>query len=92
MKIRKLDARMTGHGYFTYSVEFSYRVDRQTFNEFRTWCEEQWGKSCELDIWHFVPDHNPAWAWERNQGEKRSVCRIFLAGDPEVMWAKLRWA
>jgi hypothetical protein len=93
MKLKKLDKRMTGYGIFMYSVDFSTHDDTHAFAEVRSWCIEQWGNSVEVDIWQrFRPLRNPAWSWERNHGEKKYVCRIFLAGETEVSWFTLRWA
>ena len=85
---------MTGNGNFVYSVDFpGWSSERREFIETRKWCIDNWGQSVEIDIWQAYPEfRNPAWSWERNQGEKKYTCRIFLAGEKEMMWWKLRWS
>lgn len=83
---------MNGHGYFTHAVNFTgFKGSQTMFVEARRWCEEQWGQSVEFDIWQDYPEfENPAWCWERNEGDKRFVCRIFL-NEKEAAWFSLKW-
>jgi hypothetical protein len=93
MKMKKLDKRMTGYGLFTHVADFTYgKEDRLKFVEARNWCQEQWGNSCEIDLWesyHIL--RNPAWCWERGEFNKSYRCRIFLASEKETQWFHLKW-
>jgi hypothetical protein len=93
MKFKRLDRRMTGYGNFTHVADFSYgRGDHRLFVEARNWCQEQWGTSCEIDLWTEHLDlQNPAWSWERGSFNKNYRCRIFLVSEKEAQWFSLRW-
>lgn len=94
MKLKKLDKRMTGFGLFTHVADFTYgKEDRRKFVEARNWCQEQWGNTCEIDLWQSFNDlQNPAWSWERGEFNKSYRCRIFLATEKEAQWFSLKWS
>ncbi|NDG31918.1 hypothetical protein EB118_17820 [bacterium] len=85
MKIRKLDRRHNGHGYFKYYVQFSY-IEPQKFIEHRNWCWQTWGPSCELEFYPTLPI-KPKWAWVKDQYN----IRLYLETDSEYAWYGLKW-
>jgi hypothetical protein len=96
MKIKKLDARMNGYGFFKYGIDFNKKWSHTEFHNVRLWCWETFGPSCELDLWHeldFKPDveRNPRWAWDRSMYNKTNRCMLYLKDDQEANWFTLRW-
>lgn len=91
MRIRKLDKRMTGYGYFKYGVDFSWAWQGARFDQARRWCWETFGPSVEIDIWHELEDikepRNERWCWDRNQ--YRTM--IYLKSDAERNWFVMTW-
>jgi hypothetical protein len=62
------------------------------FNEFRNWCSETWGMSCErtayLTLLSADPSKvNPHWCWHTEFDNMK----IYFRSEKEVEWAKLRW-
>jgi hypothetical protein len=93
MKLKKLDGRHNGYGVFTHYVDFPGDRMRKPFMEVRNWCVEQWGTSCEEDIWHDYPDlRNPHWCWERGSYNSVYKCRIYLVSEFESAWFLLKWS
>lgn len=91
MKPIKLDKRMIGYGYFTYSIDI---IQSKKFTESRQWCFETFGPSLEIDLWipcNNISLKNPLWAWERGWSNKTYRSRIFFLTDKEVNWFTLRW-
>ena len=86
MKLKKLDARMNGFGDFKYLAKFRKRADRSQFIAIRNWCWEQWGPSCELELWN--ADVNPTWAWVVSEFEMK----IYINSDKEASWYTLKWS
>lgn len=93
MIIKKLDRRNNGHENFKYYAKFS-SVVRNNFHEVREWCWDTWGPSKELSEWlHdtnlIIPVYcqNDHWTWQNDN----YCCRIYLRGDPEMVFFKLRW-
>lgn len=96
-KFTKMDARYTGYPSFKYMVEIIslHRGSKiKGFNEIRDWCIETWGKSIERDQYLYMEDMdptgiqlNPAWCWHSEDHKMN----IYLQGEPEKMWAELRW-
>jgi hypothetical protein len=66
----------------------------------RDWCVKTWGMSCERDFYLMYQDYddpdappsptNPHWAWHTD-GKKLDGLKIYLAGDTELEWFKLKW-
>mgnify|MGYP003333544656 CR=1 FL=1 len=86
MKLKKLDRRMKGFVNFKYVAKLRRRTDSKKFKEMRQWCWEQWGASCEQDIWE--EGDNPAWSW----GVEDYEFRIYIGSDKEAAWYTLKWA
>lgn len=95
MKIKKLDRRMNGYGDFKYAADFTYNWKGTRFDHAREWCWTTFGPSVELDIWHELDrpgdGRNDKWAWDRGQYNKTFRCIIYLKGDQEVTWFRLRF-
>lgn len=101
-----LDKRYTGREAFKYMIEdftdgdfmifapsYSKTEKLKKFITLRNWCWETWGPSCERD-YHLSMKHNKDndmlnkhWCWY-SIGYQR---RIYLAGDEEKVWLKLKW-
>lgn len=92
IKIQKLDGRYNGHGLFKYFVTtesipgmpFGYRswikLDHLTLRE---WCWQQWGPSCEFDMYHVMNAYdcaNPDWCWDADNHK----LRVLLQDDMQV--------
>ena len=86
MKLKKLDARMNGYGNFKYVVKFRKRFDSDRFIAIRNWCWEQWGPSCELELWSEAI--NPVWAWAVTEFD----VKIYIDSDKEASWYTLKWS
>lgn len=92
---------ITGEGFTLFpapSALSNNRFDKiKTYVQFRNWCWETWGPSCERDYYlymkHVGKDDininlmNPHWCWYSSGYDKR----IYLAGDEEKVWFKLKW-
>lgn len=93
MLLRRLDARMSGFGFFSHGVFFhAGSAGRREFSEIRQWCWESWGGTTELDIWqerYGSKLANPAWSWQRPEGRGP---RIYLATEREVSMYLLKWS
>lgn len=85
MKVTKLDGRHSGHGEFKYYIQFS-EPEFKDFIDLRNWCWEQWGPSCELDLW-FKGGSIVPWCWMFQDYGKR----IYLRTDKEYQWYSLKW-
>jgi len=88
MKIGKLDRRHNGYGYFMYGATFT-RSEYVKFCEIRDWCWDQWGRSCEKEFWHGIPNKNPAWCWINDMSGKR--IKLLFGTAKEFEWFILRW-
>ena len=93
LQLRRTDRRMTGHLHFKYYAQADLpslrRYDRtesyKKFCEVRTWCWEQWGASCEVDL---DPTYNPHWGWMVDDYR----FRIYLADKNEATLTQLKWS
>jgi hypothetical protein len=83
MKVKKLDARMSGHGNFKFYVNFMWKQGRE-FSEIRKWCWEQWGASSELEFWQ---DGDSPWCWMNDS----SRIRLLFQTEKETQWFLLKW-
>jgi len=87
VKISKLDGRYNGYGMFKYFVttesrpglHFGYRgwikIDHITLRE---WCWQQWGASCEWDMYHVMRAHechNTDWCWDADNYKLRVLLK-----------------
>ena len=92
LQISRLDGRYNGHGYFKYFVTtvshpqlaYGYRswvkLDHITLRE---WCWQQWGPSCEWDMYRIMQYHelhNTDWCWDADDYK----LRILLADDMQA--------
>lgn len=90
--IKKLDSRYNGHPHFKFFVDinkpntFTYPNRFQRYADhllLRQWCHDQWGHSCEWDMYNVSVQyniHNTHWCWDA----KEHKSRIFIAGAEEV--------
>lgn len=85
MKIKKLDKRYAGGNLFDYCIDFLHYKDGELFCDVRAWCWETWGPGRELK---FITMPN-ARKWAFLTDSHRT--RIYLLGDEEYAWFKLRW-
>lgn len=86
MKVKKTDRRVAGGSDFLRYVDFDNQ-EKIKFVECRNWCWDQWGPSCELDLWYHQTDKNPAWCWMVDDQR----IRLYLATEKEAQWFYLRW-
>lgn len=93
--LTRLDRRHSGYGKFNYfaSIPFLHSpllADRdEIFCNWRIWCWDTWGPSCELECYNIVKNYsNKHWCWE--QWEKRGM-RIYLADEQDASAFTLRW-
>lgn len=86
MKHGKLDGRNTGYGDFKYHVVFSGLREAEKFCEIREWCWQQWGPSCELEIYYKLKKDVP-WSWINDQYR----LKIFFRDNAEYQWFLLKW-
>lgn len=91
-KITVLDKRFTGHEKFKYQVTPTLlHIDTKVVYSiaWREWCWETFGPGIERDNSNLVSleDRDFKWAWH---SEYRSI-RLYLKGDEELNWFKLRW-
>jgi hypothetical protein len=77
---------MNGYGEFKYFAEFP-SFERDRFCKYRIWCWEQWGPSCEFQLWPKVTDPNPAWCWNNIDYNTR----IYFREDSQYSWFLLTW-
>jgi hypothetical protein len=86
MRIIRLDRRYTGANEFKYCIEFAHpHKDGDEFCEVREWCWQTWGPGRELKFLH--PYREYIWAFFTDTNRTR----IYLNGDKELEWYKLRW-
>lgn len=85
MKLTNIDRRMKGYGDFKYKITYKKRAERLKFVEARNWCWQQWGPSCEFELWD--ASINPSWCWIIDEWENR----ILLASEKEGQWYSLKW-
>ena len=104
VKVGRMDKRMTGHEYFQYYGKLIVAsgsplmtdpiVERLVlFTEIRNWCIDQWGMSCEMEIFRDLIRHNyklnTVWCWYLNLDLFRY--KFFFISEKEALWFKLRW-
>ena len=89
MKIVKLDNRYYGSDKFKYCLEFHHPYrDGNEFCQIREWCWATWGASRELKFVSLMTDtSNVKWAFMTEENRTR----IYIKGDEELSWCKLRW-
>jgi hypothetical protein len=87
LKLKKLDARMSGHGSFTHFMEYKFN-DSAKFINCRNWCWQQWGPSCELEFWFKNKDTaNQHWCWMMDQWR----VRVYFKTEAEAQWFGLKF-
>jgi hypothetical protein len=85
-KITKLDSRYAGGQKFDYCLEFYHPHSQgREFCEIREWCWQTWGPGRELKFL----DYNTEYKWAFLVDGYRT--RIYLSGNEELSWYKLRW-
>jgi len=69
-KIVKLDRRMNGYGQglFTHCIRPTWI---NSFQDFRIWLWENYGPSCELNLWVGIEHQSSDWAWYSDSGTRR---------------------
>lgn len=90
MKFQRLDARYAGHQKFTHFIDFFVGPNQAyQLNEFRIWCWETLGPSCEYDIWKELSAEvqNPRWCWIVDGYRKR-----ILLDRESASWATMKWS
>lgn len=87
MKLKKLTKQWAGHQNFKFCTEFT-RKDSIKFCQHRNWCWEQWGSSCELDLWYTLENPNNHWCWITDQHR----IRIYFTSESEATWYSLKWS
>lgn len=89
-KIKKLDKRMGGSGYFAYKAELNgyaaLRLKRSI--EVRQWCWETFGPSAELSE-YVCGDQNASWCWETTH--KNYTVRYLFKTQEQVNLFVLRF-
>ena len=85
--VQKLDRRFAGGSEFDYCIEFRHpHRDGDEFCKIRDWCWETWGPGRELKFLNYQKEYK--WAFITDNFKTR----IYLAGDEELSWYKLRWS
>lgn len=96
IKIKKLDKRNTGYGHFKYHIEVN--VLKPNYHAVREWMWQTWGASKEISEWLYdwaratknntdMYCQNEHWAWQNDNYCKR----LYLKGEEELIFFKLRW-
>jgi hypothetical protein len=74
------------------------RDDRiQKFLEIRQWCWQVWNASCELDNYLSAyrilkqTRYNDHWAWADTDYPRTKGSHIYLTGDQELAFFRLKW-
>ena len=97
LDLERLDGRHTGSRKFRYRVQFIGPVGLRfaKFSEIRKECWHIWGPSNERDIhlrfWRDIhAEHrNNQWCWHHDP--KSNAVYIYLKGDEEASFIKLKW-
>lgn len=85
-KITELDARYAGGRVFKYCLEFNHpHRDGEDFCIVRDWCWEVFGPGRELKFTFYGKQYK--WCFMTDN----TRTRIYLLGDEELSWYKLRW-
>jgi hypothetical protein len=92
-RIRRLSAKFNYYDVFEYMVDWRKTANVSgviPFHYARKWCNETWGFGTDVDS-HVVAmlageQVNPCWAYCAQYDQYR----IYLAGDAELSWFKLR--
>lgn len=97
LKFTKLDRRHNGHTIMKYMVQPEFIFDGRDgrirrFKEFREWMWTNYGPGCELDFVQLTPGKErmesvERWAWDTRE----TNLRIYLKGDEELTFIKLKW-
>ena len=83
-KIKKIDARYNGSGYFTHVIDYGGKYGTSlTFQQHRVWFWESFGPSCEIEAFmrlgknnHSQPDCiSGNWAWNTEFGNRKLYVR-----------------
>jgi hypothetical protein len=101
LDITKLDGRFTGYPYFHYRIRARYNAQYPTemercmaFNQMRNWLIEQFGMSCERDIYLKLIQYQPVapnvvadvgWCWH-----PESYRPSFYVSEPVMNWINLK--
>jgi hypothetical protein len=87
MKTGRLDRRHTGHGNFKFYADFTMSI-AEDFVAVREWCWNNFGPSCEMDLWGRMKEtRNPKWCWINDDYKMR----LYFADDQVFNWFILRW-
>lgn len=86
MKLTKLTKQFSGHQYFKYCVNYTYK-DYQQYIDQREWCWTTWGPSVELEFYRRNRNPNPHWAWIVDNHR----VRLYLGSDQDASYFALRW-
>ena len=87
MKIIKLTKQYSGHQYFKYCVNYTYK-DFQQFIDQREWCWTTWGPSVELEFYRRTKNANVHWAWITDAHR----VRLYLGTEQDASHFVLRWS
>ena len=98
IKISLLDGRHSGNAYFKYRAQIQATLEERhvRFNEIREWCWQVWGSSAERESHCFLtalanPAVNLHWAWHVEDQYNNFRPYIYLVGDEELAFFKLKW-
>lgn len=94
-----LDRRHAGYGIWKYYVNTPltqhYRINKNLFFKWRTWCWDTWGASKEMTEYSMddllienLDCSNMHWSW---QHDKYAKCRIYLKSDEDASIFVLHW-
>lgn len=91
LKLTKLDGRFTGTENFKYRVSVGGPRDLRIikFLELRQWCTETWGPGMEREFANIVKCAH--WGWHTGRDILYDEIFIYLVGDDEASFFKLKW-
>jgi len=96
-KIKKMDARYNGSGYFTHVIDYGGKYGTSlTFQQHRVWFWESFGPSCEIEAFmrlgknnHSQPDCiSGQWAWNTEFGNRK----LYVRDDAMLAFFTLKFS
>lgn len=100
LKLEKLDGRHKASKSFTHRVMISGPAPERIpkFIEVREWCQTVWGNSMERELYLYLLKNNelidptrPVWSWHFDGTGWDSHLYIYLKGEEQQVYFKLKW-
>lgn len=96
-KIKKIDARYNGSGYFTHVIDYFGKYNESlSFQQHRAWFWESFGPSCEIEAFmRFGRLHDEPidcisgrWAWNTEYGNRK----IYVSDEATLAFFTLKFS